>query len=45
MFKFNFNVGESNENEQSNTTEEENQITNQEFGSFYVNDLKSMVIY
>lgn len=39
MFKFNFNVDENNSNENSNTNVEENCSVNQEFGSFYVDDL------
>jgi len=45
MFKFNFNIDENNENENLNVKEEENCLTNQEFGWFDIEDLQSIVLF
>ena len=38
MFKFNFNVEENEEKKSSSVIEDENSLTNQEFGCFYLDD-------
>ncbi len=43
MFKFNFNVDENNSNENSDQNEEDNPLTNQEFGYLTIDELQSSV--
>jgi len=44
MFKFNFNIDENNQNENLNVKEEENCLSNQEFGCFNIDELQSIVL-
>ena len=43
MFKFNFNIDENNQNENLNIKEEENDLINQEYGCFYIDELESII--
>jgi hypothetical protein len=44
MFKFNFNVEENNEKDNSNVKEDNVCLSNQEVGHFFIDDFKSRVL-